>query len=123
MPHFDALMIYSCGKHCEKSRNCSQCFLSHMAHIIHFKDILICCLQSVFIWTSLKFCRLVMGQATKMHMNKFRPFINGYQPCSGKWDYVYSIAIYQKYLTRLGELIISSLGEKIIISPNRVRYF
>ena len=22
MPHFDALTIYSCGKHCEKGRNC-----------------------------------------------------------------------------------------------------
>ena len=22
MPHFDALLIYSCGKHCEKRRNC-----------------------------------------------------------------------------------------------------
>ena len=22
MPHFDALKIYSCGKHCEKRRNC-----------------------------------------------------------------------------------------------------
>ena len=24
MPHFDALKIYSCGKHCEKRRNCLQ---------------------------------------------------------------------------------------------------
>ena len=22
MPHFDALKIYSCGKHCEKRRDC-----------------------------------------------------------------------------------------------------
>ena len=22
IPHFDALQIYSCGKHCEKRRNC-----------------------------------------------------------------------------------------------------
>ena len=22
MPHFDALKIYNCGKHCEKRRNC-----------------------------------------------------------------------------------------------------
>ena len=24
IPHFDTLMIYSCGKHCEKRRNCLQ---------------------------------------------------------------------------------------------------
>ena len=24
IPHFDALKIYSCGKHCEKRRNCLQ---------------------------------------------------------------------------------------------------
>ena len=38
MLHFDALKIYSCGKHCEKRRNClykqfllfSQCFLPYM---------------------------------------------------------------------------------------------
>ena len=42
MPHFDALQIYSCGKHCEKRRNMfvtsnfsffSQCFLPYMALI------------------------------------------------------------------------------------------
>ena len=41
MPHFDALKIYSCGKHCEKRRIfCnkqfllfSQCFLAYMALI------------------------------------------------------------------------------------------
>ena len=32
-------------------------------------------------------------------------------------EYVYIVAVYQKYLTRLGELKSSSLGEKIIISP------
>ena len=47
MPHFDALQIhvYSCGKHCEKRRNCvskaispfSQCFLPSMALTFHFK--------------------------------------------------------------------------------------
>ena len=35
MPHFDALKIYSCGKHCEKRRNClknkfKHCILSHI---------------------------------------------------------------------------------------------
>ena len=29
MPHFDALKIYSCGKHCEKRRNCLQQAISH----------------------------------------------------------------------------------------------
>ena len=36
---------------------------------------------------------------------------------------VYSVAVYQKYLTRLGKLIIFELGEKIIISTKQVRYF
>ena len=44
MPHFDALKIYSYGKHCEKRRNCllqaispfSQCFLPCMALAFHF---------------------------------------------------------------------------------------
>ena len=39
----------------------SHCFLSYMALIFHCKCILKCCLQFVPIWTSLKFCRLVMG--------------------------------------------------------------
>ena len=40
MPHFDALKIKSCGKHCEKRRNCLKratyhflCFLPYMALI------------------------------------------------------------------------------------------
>ena len=45
MPHFDALKIYSCGKHSEKRRNCcykqflhfSQCFLPYMALTFQFK--------------------------------------------------------------------------------------
>ena len=39
----------------------SQCFLPYTALIFHFKCTLKCRLQSVSIWTSLKFCRLVMG--------------------------------------------------------------
>ena len=39
----------------------SQCFLPSMPLIFHFKSTLKCCLQFVSIWTSLKFCRLVMG--------------------------------------------------------------
>ena len=39
----------------------SQCFLPYMILIFHFKCTLKCCLQFVSIWTSLKFCRLVMG--------------------------------------------------------------
>ena len=70
MPHFVALKIYSCGKHCEKRRNClleaifpflTQCFLPYMALIFHFKCTLKCGLQMLSIWTSLKFCCLVMG--------------------------------------------------------------
>ena len=39
----------------------SQCFLPYMALTFHFKCTLKCRLQFVSIWTSLKFCRLVMG--------------------------------------------------------------
>ena len=38
-----------------------QCFLPYMALIFHFKCTLKCHLPFVSIWTSLKFCRLVMG--------------------------------------------------------------
>ena len=38
-------------------------------------------------------------------------------------EYVYCVALYQKYLSRLGELKFAGIGEKIIIPPNRVRYF
>ena len=33
----------------------------YVALIFHFKSTLKCCLQFVSIWTSLEFCRLVMG--------------------------------------------------------------
>ena len=67
MPHFQALKIHSCGKHCEKRRNCllqafvlfSQCFLPYIAIIFHFKCTLKCRLQFVSICTSQKFCSLV----------------------------------------------------------------
>ena len=39
----------------------SQCFLPDMALVFHFKCTLKCHLQFVSIWTSLKFCCLVMG--------------------------------------------------------------
>ena len=39
----------------------SQCFLSYMVLIFHFKCTLKCCQQFVSIWTSLKFCRLFMS--------------------------------------------------------------
>ena len=39
----------------------SQCLLPYMALIFHFKCTLKCRLQFVSIWTSLKFCRLVIG--------------------------------------------------------------
>ena len=65
--HFAALNIYSCAK-CKKRRNCllqfllfSQCFLPYRVLIFHFKCTLKCRLQFVSIWTSLQFCRLVIG--------------------------------------------------------------
>ena len=39
----------------------SQCLLPYMVLIVHFKHTSKCHLQFVSIWTSLKFCRLVMG--------------------------------------------------------------
>ena len=70
MLHFDAPKIYSCGKHFEKRRNCLQqaispfltMFLSYIPLIFHFKCSLKCRLQFVSNWTSLRFCRLVIGQ-------------------------------------------------------------
>ena len=71
MPHFDALKIYSIAIEnivrqgeiaCNKQFLLfSQCFLRYTALIFNFKSTLKCCLQFVSIWTSLKFCRLVMG--------------------------------------------------------------
>ena len=39
----------------------SQCFPPYMALVFHFKCTFKCRLQFVSTWTSLKFCRLVMG--------------------------------------------------------------
>ena len=49
VPHFDTLKIYGGGKHSE--------------HVTMFSTLctLKCRLQFVSIWTSLKFCHLVMG--------------------------------------------------------------
>ena len=89
IPHFDALKVHSCGKHCEERRNCfvqtffpfSQCFLPYMALIFRFQCTLKCRLQFVSIWTSLKFCRLVMGllfttQSLLLTILYKRPFKN-----------------------------------------------
>ena len=57
MPHFDAVKIYSCGKHCEKRRNCL--LVGQNAALCG--NGLKCRLQFVSIWTSLKLCHLVMG--------------------------------------------------------------
>ena len=73
MPHFDALKIYSCGNIVRKGEIAcnkqfllfSQYFLPYMAHIFHFKCTLKCHLQCVSIWTSLKFCCVVMGYMAK----------------------------------------------------------
>ena len=69
IPHFDALKICSCGKHCEEGETAckqqtllfSQCFPPHMVLIFHFKYALKCHLQFVSIRTSLKFGCLVLG--------------------------------------------------------------
>ena len=69
MPYFDALKICSLENIVRKGEIAcnkqyllfSQYFLPYMALIFHFKFTLECCLQFVSIWTSLKFCRLVMG--------------------------------------------------------------
>ena len=63
MPHFEALQIYSCGKHCEKGDIAynkqfllfSQCTLPYFALIFHFKCTLKCRLQFVSICTSQNF--------------------------------------------------------------------
>ena len=69
MPHFDTIKICSCGKHCGKKGEMacnkpfllfSYCFQPYIALILHFQYTLKCRLQFVAIWTSLKFCRLVM---------------------------------------------------------------
>ena len=72
IPHFDALNMYICGKHCETGEIAcneqflfffTQCFLPYMSLIFHFKcTSLQCCLQFVSILTNLKFCCLVMGK-------------------------------------------------------------
>ena len=69
LPHNATLKIYTCGKHCEKGEIAynkqyllfSQCFLPYFELIFHFKCTVDCRLQLLSVWTSLKFCRLVMG--------------------------------------------------------------
>ena len=62
MPHFDTQKIYSRRKHCNKPFLLfPQCFLPYKALIFHLICALKCRLQFVSIWTSLKFCHLVMG--------------------------------------------------------------
>ena len=69
MPHFDALEIAeeNIVRRREIGRNkqiilFSQCFLPCMVLIFHFEYTLKRRLQFVSIWTSLKSCRLVMGE-------------------------------------------------------------
>ena len=69
MPHFDTLKICSWENIVRKGEIAcnkqfllfSQCFLPYMALTFHFKCTLKCRLQFASIWTSLKFCRLVIG--------------------------------------------------------------
>ena len=72
--HFDALKIYSCGRHCNKQFLLfSQCFLPYMVLIFHIKCTLKCCLQFVLIWTSLKFLSSGNG-LTHYQTTNFRLF-------------------------------------------------
>ena len=59
MPHLTCLRYIAVEN--KQSPFFSLCFLPYMALISHFKCTLKCCLQFVSVWTSLKFCRLVMG--------------------------------------------------------------
>ena len=62
IPHFDLLMIYSCGKQCEKRRTClEQAISPFLTMFSTLCGTLKCRLQFVSIWTSLKLCCLVMG--------------------------------------------------------------
>ena len=80
MPHFEALKIYSCGRHCEKKEKLlvtSNFSFSHIVfypiwHIIHFECTLKCRLQFVSIWTSLKFC--CVGKELNLMCYKFCPY-------------------------------------------------
>ena len=58
--HFDALKIYIAVENIV-SKGEIACFVPYMALIYHFKYTLKGRLQFVSVWTSLKFCRLVMG--------------------------------------------------------------
>ena len=68
-PHFDALKIYSCGKHAGKGEiACYKQFSPFLTMFstlfgtyFHFKCTLKCRLQMLSNRTSLKFCRLAMG--------------------------------------------------------------
>ena len=48
-----------------------QCFLPYMALIFHFRYTLECRPQFVSIWTSLKFCRPLMGKKSVFHVVSF----------------------------------------------------
>ena len=81
MPHFYALKIFSYGKHCEKRRNRLKQAISPfltMLSTLHgifpqFKYTLKCRLQFVSVWTSLKFCRLVISWLFRFfHLTELR---------------------------------------------------
>ena len=67
-----------------------QCFLHYTALIFHFKCTLKCCLRFVSIWTSLKFCSLVIGLTSNFSFSHsvFKRFVSqGRQKVSlcGNW--------------------------------------
>ena len=74
MPHFDALKMYSCGKHCSKQFLLySQSFLPYMAHIFYFRCTLKCRLQFILILDRSEILLsgngLTFGMLTKRHKN------------------------------------------------------
>ena len=56
----------------------SQCFLPFMVLIFHFKCTIKCRLQMLSIWTSLKFCRLVMGLSDMEDIKEANTCTNGW---------------------------------------------
>ena len=80
LPHnaaFRFTKIYSCDK---QFLFFSQCFLPYVTLIFHFKCTLKCRLQFVSVWTSLNFCRLVIGKFKYVRYDfLLRLFLNNFQ--------------------------------------------
>ena len=75
-------------------------FMTSLQHLIHFHILIKSCLSVL--------------EIIKLNKSDVQRYI----------EYVHSAVVYQKYLTRLEEMIIfSRQGSKIINSPNLVSYF